>query len=107
MPKPKVRDQEIEGLVDGVWASVLYTMTETRNATQSQYNFMILFVEYFAHEDGCDCPTVEGRESDYFHDNILGFLNKLSLDNREKAHIMGSLFERLTTEIARPQKVGT
>lgn len=103
----KVRDEEIAGIIEGLWASILDEQIQTHQPAQSQYRFCTVFLEYFAKQDGCACPAMDGPELRYFTNNVLRLLTALSLNDRERAHILSSLFARMCTSIARPFKLGT
>ena len=100
--KPKTRDEEIAGIIEGLWVSILDEQVQTHQVTQSQYRFCTVFLEHFAKEDHCECPAIDGPELRYFNDHVLRFLNGISLNSRERAYILSVLFERTFRSIARP-----
>lgn len=98
------RNEEIADLIEALWARILDEQIQTHQATQSQYRFCTVLLNYLAREDHCNCPAMDGPELRYFNDHILRMLNGLSLNNRERTHILSALFERVCTSIARPHK---
>lgn len=102
-----VRDTEIAGITEGLWAAILDEQAQAHQPTQSQYRFCTVFLEYLASRDGCSCPAIAGPELDYFTNHILRFLNGMSLSDNERIHILSTLFERICMSLARPHKLGT
>jgi hypothetical protein len=101
-----IRYEQIESIIKGLWKIILYEMSESPSPEQSKYRFCSVFLEYFAKLEQCEFLTMNGPELTFFKDRILPFIESLGLNDREKAHVYSTLFERICILIARPFRIG-
>lgn len=101
---PATRAQEVDGILEGIWASVLDEMIQSHEPTRSAYRFAMVFLGRMAIRENLVLHADQSLEETYFNASIFPFLNKLSLSERERLYILATLLERTCASITRPHK---